>query len=329
MNQPIALISELVSIDHGKYIVKVAVNSQGVILGTGLAAAETIEIAEDRARERALAIIHLTVVSDPAEAIAFSPSQSSKQSVLTNNSVNSVNSVNPPTPETTIQTEVNSQTESIPLIIKSTKNNNKPQKPPISTSNQPKSTSKLEITPIANSNSESTINFNESLVETQENHENQLPLTQPDNSPNFNFTENNSPIDNHNQIEENEPTLPLEFPIEIKEIKSKSAQIEQSIVGFEDENQTGIFNSESELNLKLSDTIEAESRINLPNNPSDNIPEIMDFNQIIDQTAIEMKRLNWSQEQGKKYLLETYGKKSRHLLSDEELIEFLNYLKTQ
>ncbi|NCQ41686.1 MAG: hypothetical protein GW795_07305, partial [Cyanobacteria bacterium] len=48
-----------------------------------------------------------------------------------------------------------------------------------------------------------------------------------------------------------------------------------------------------------------------------------------DQTSIEMKRLGWTQDQGKKYLLETYGKKSRHLLSDNELIEFLNYLKTQ
>jgi len=39
--------------------------------------------------------------------------------------------------------------------------------------------------------------------------------------------------------------------------------------------------------------------------------------------------LGWTQEEGKKYLLETYGKKSRHLLSDEELIEFLTYLQTQ
>ena len=62
---------------------------------------------------------------------------------------------------------------------------------------------------------------------------------------------------------------------------------------------------------------------------SANEEEIMDFAQIIDETTIEMKRLSWTQEQGRKYLLETYGKKSRHLLSDEELIEFLEHLKAQ
>ncbi|AFZ46229.1 hypothetical protein Cyast_0248 [Cyanobacterium stanieri PCC 7202] len=59
------------------------------------------------------------------------------------------------------------------------------------------------------------------------------------------------------------------------------------------------------------------------------LSDAVDFSQVIDQTSIELKRLGWTQEQGKKYLLETYGKKSRHLLSDQELIEFLTYLQTQ
>ena len=42
-----------------------------------------------------------------------------------------------------------------------------------------------------------------------------------------------------------------------------------------------------------------------------------------------MERLAWTKEQGKDYLLKTYGKKSRHLLSDQELLEFLNYLQNQ
>ncbi len=57
--------------------------------------------------------------------------------------------------------------------------------------------------------------------------------------------------------------------------------------------------------------------------------ETIDFSKIIEETTREMKRLGWTQEDGKKYLLETYGKKSRHLLTDEELLEFLNYLKSQ
>ncbi|WP_069791940.1 hypothetical protein A5482_008830 [Cyanobacterium sp. IPPAS B-1200] len=68
--------------------------------------------------------------------------------------------------------------------------------------------------------------------------------------------------------------------------------------------------------------------ISPPNNKFD-LTDAVDFSQVIDQTTIELKRLGWTQEEGKKYLLETYGKKSRHLLSDEELIEFLTYLQTQ
>ena len=43
----------------------------------------------------------------------------------------------------------------------------------------------------------------------------------------------------------------------------------------------------------------------------------------------ELKRLGWTSEQGRNYLLETYGKRSRQLLSDGELLEFLRYLEKQ
>ena len=53
----------------------------------------------------------------------------------------------------------------------------------------------------------------------------------------------------------------------------------------------------------------------------------IDFSEIIAQSDVELKRLGWDSEQGRNYLLETYGKRSRQLLSDEELIEFLQYLQ--
>ncbi len=56
-----------------------------------------------------------------------------------------------------------------------------------------------------------------------------------------------------------------------------------------------------------------------------NDPKI--FYELIRLTNIELKRLNWSVEQARKYLLKTYGKRSRQVLSDEELIEFLEFLK--
>ncbi|ELR97793.1 hypothetical protein [Gloeocapsa sp. PCC 73106] len=49
----------------------------------------------------------------------------------------------------------------------------------------------------------------------------------------------------------------------------------------------------------------------------------------IAEINLQMKRLEWTKEQGAEYLLKTYGKKSRHLLSDQELLEFLGYLQNQ
>ena len=55
----------------------------------------------------------------------------------------------------------------------------------------------------------------------------------------------------------------------------------------------------------------------------------MDFNQVMAQIDVEMKRLKWTKEEGRDYLRSTYGKTSRIQLNDEDIIGFLGYLKTQ
>ncbi len=52
-----------------------------------------------------------------------------------------------------------------------------------------------------------------------------------------------------------------------------------------------------------------------------------DFNEVIRSIDEQMRRLNWSRGEGKDYLIKTYGVKSRLKLTDEQLIEFLEYLK--
>ena len=61
----------------------------------------------------------------------------------------------------------------------------------------------------------------------------------------------------------------------------------------------------------------------------DSSQEIVYFNwdEAMGEIDKEMRRLNWSKGEGKDYLLKTYGVKSRHKLTDEQLIEFLNYLQ--
>ncbi len=63
------LISELVQIYQGKYIVRASVQIEGVTRATGMASAEILEDAEDRARSRALMVLGITGTSQKAATI--------------------------------------------------------------------------------------------------------------------------------------------------------------------------------------------------------------------------------------------------------------------
>lgn len=55
----------------------------------------------------------------------------------------------------------------------------------------------------------------------------------------------------------------------------------------------------------------------------------VDLSDIIAHTDVELKRLGWTNAQGRRYLEQTYGKRSRQHLSDTELTEFLSHLQSQ
>jgi len=50
---------------------------------------------------------------------------------------------------------------------------------------------------------------------------------------------------------------------------------------------------------------------------------------LMEKTGLEVRRLNWTAEQGKQYLIQTYGQPSRSLLTNQQLLEFLQYLQAQ
>lgn len=55
----------------------------------------------------------------------------------------------------------------------------------------------------------------------------------------------------------------------------------------------------------------------------------LDMLDILAQTTAEMKRLGWSNTQGREYLRRTYGRNSRQDLNDQELLDFLHFLRSQ
>lgn len=261
MIKPLALISEFVTIDHGKYIVKVTVIQEEVILGSALAAAETVEKAEDNARKRAIELVNWC-----------------------KNQIN--DDINPK--KATIAPKISKKE---PVTVKT-----KPEIP------KPQPTPPPIIQELLLPKESEIMEENEDLWEEYDN--NDIKENPPEISTLL--TENTEKDDNLSlEIED----IPL-FDSKYNEDNTDSAD---NLIQFPNVNEDSIAHQpstiEPTLPLEYSDTL--------------------DFSQIIDQTSIEMKRLEWTQEQGKKYLLETYGKKSRHLLSDHELIEFLNYLKTQ
>ncbi len=65
----------------------------------------------------------------------------------------------------------------------------------------------------------------------------------------------------------------------------------------------------------------------LKRTPIDDIPPSREYNDIIKLIDLHMKELGWDKDYGRKFLKRTYGKTSRQLLLDDELLGFLNHLK--
>jgi hypothetical protein len=73
----------------------------------------------------------------------------------------------------------------------------------------------------------------------------------------------------------------------------------------------------------------SKSSSQLSSPESEAMPGPLDLSDIIAQTSVELKRLGWTNAQGRTHLQQTYGKRSRQQLSDAELLDFLNYLQSE
>ena len=56
---------------------------------------------------------------------------------------------------------------------------------------------------------------------------------------------------------------------------------------------------------------------------------VVDRSDEIAQIDVEMRRLGWTKVQGRTHLQDTYGKRSRQQLTDQELLSFLEFLASQ
>ncbi|NEO33272.1 MAG: hypothetical protein F6K36_23165 [Symploca sp. SIO3C6] len=240
-----SLLTELLCIDHGLYIVRCWIQTEGTTLATGLAAAQSIELAEDRARNRALSLLGLemTTASHPEET---------------------------PTPSGGI-----------------------PKQAPTLSSEDFRQTQSTQLSDTAKTD----VAQSPSTVE----------LTIPDTSLDDDYT----------SLVADQTT----FTDELADAKVESHQKFQPPRMSPQQVSKGF--SQEEL---LQDEVNRDLSQDIIEQPSQDIP--IDFSDIIARTSVELKRLGWTNQQGRDYLLQTYGKRSRQLLTDQELLDFLRNLES-
>ncbi|GAB4241600.1 MAG: hypothetical protein Kow0049_30350 [Stanieria sp.] len=293
-----SLISKLLTIDHGNYIVKVSVKVAGKTVATGLAAAQTVEMAEDRARERALATLMMEK-SGAAKTNNQEIKLESQQPVISEQ------------PEVKLKKQFSQAKELVePVIIEP----NLPNQAIVQAVATRKSQTSFSVEPET------------SLQETS---------SEVDSSVNISSTQNNGYQSFDSVIEVQEPTNfqedydSIKLPIEESLPSSETIISSPSIPSLFDPSSTEETELEFEPTIEdnLPEDNDFEQQIASPSSSNDSEVIEITFNEIIDQTDREMKRLGWTKEIGKEFLKAHYGKKSRLHLNDEELLAFLHYLQ--
>jgi hypothetical protein len=236
------VISELLQIFQGKFIVRVSLQVEGVTRATGMAGADTIEAAEDEARNRAL--MALGVGNTEAKTPLIQPVAN----------------------KTNVYDSLPSSGDGVT------------SPPPVFAQN-----SKTEI---QNHHQVASPNFTETTIK-EEPIETSPPKLEMVSSP---------------EPEPEPQTLPEITPSQSSNVTPFSPR------SYSPAENTG-FNSGIGKKTKKSE----------PVNLSD----------VIAQTDVQIERLGWTKEQGREHLKKTYGKLGRSLLSEEELLDFLDYLKSQ
>ena len=271
------LVSELLEIKQGKYIVRVLVQVEGIAIATSMAAAETIELAEDRARERVLAILGLGATTPVINPVAFSTPVMA-----------AVPPVAPAVAIKPVMVEV-----PLPLVAAEVKG----LEPKIS---EPKAqevrVQELKVQEVV---------VQKEIAEVVSN----SPALKPEPVP-FPPTSSFSDISN--------ATPEKVVPLRIVPDNQTPPEISPQPVA-------AVAPAPETLNFRAIEE-EKEEKVVKTKPVAIAIPDIKD---VMAKTEIEIRRLGWTTQQGRNFLLQRYGKRARTLLSDEELLDFLSYLEQQ
>ncbi|MEO1558590.1 MAG: hypothetical protein AAFS12_02810, partial [Cyanobacteria bacterium J06632_19] len=303
-----SLTTELLQIHHGKYIVRSSVQVEGVTRATGMAASENIEEAEDRSRTRALIVLGITAEESQAEVQQkqVSASGQSNPEVLANRSLTTAKAgVQPPTHST---------------------NSSEVTQTPISNTPPPTS-SQVAETDLSNTPAPTSIPAATSAEVTQ------IPV--PDTrstTPEVAQTVDTSPPPELFPEEDNSDIYSQEFdkPLPIQTYGEPEFDAPGNLDNSENPEIASDHQPEEEPTPSKTSSKSTTGRTTNKKKTTSTTKrkkksEPIDLSDVIAKTDVEMERLSWTAQQGREYLIQTYGKRGRTLLTEEELLDFLQH----
>ena len=304
------LICELLTIHHGKFVVRCLVQVDGKTLATGMSAAESVEDAEDRARLRSLAVLAFAAPQEAIESVAVPAPVAAAV----------------PIPAPAIEpVAVPAPVAAVPALA------------PLPVLEMPVA-DKIAIPHQSNFvNTESK--FNEEPI---------APVPEPlpptvDRVEAAGFSPKQLDSDAWLSSSYGEPLPELEVPsVSDRELSQGAAEVRelQPIAmgipsdSIEDASDTIAQIDAILMRLKWKKTQESDclkhnygvsSQRELSN---EQLVDFLEYLEIYSRTTEEIKRLGWTPSQGKDYLKQGYGQEARHFLKQEQLFDFLQYLES-
>ncbi len=301
------LICELLTIHHGKFVVRCLVQVDGKTLATGMSAAESVEDAEDRARLRSLALLAFAAPQEapvPPVPVPAPP----------------IAAVAVPAPPIAV----------VPVPVP-------PALAPLPVLEMPVA-DKIHVThqsDFVNTESKFTQDPIAPVPEP-------LPPT-VDRVEAAGFSPKQLDSDAWLSSSYGEPLPELEVPtVSDRELSQGAAEVRelQPIAmgipsdAIEDDSDTIAQIDAILMRLKWN---KKQERDCLEHNygkssqrelSSEQLVDFLEYLEIYSRTTEEIRRLGWTPNQGKDYLKQGYGKEARHFLNREELFDFLQYLES-
>ncbi|MEG3900538.1 hypothetical protein QUB19_01560 [Microcoleus sp. B4-C5] len=319
------LICELLTVHHGKFVVRCLVQVDGKTLATAMSAAESVEDAEDRARLRAIAVLG-SAAPDRAIASVEPPPVAPVAPVASvaavppppPPAVPPVAAV-PPPPPPAVPVPVGPTSVPLPVLEMPVAD----KLPESHQSNFVKTEAKLNEEPIAPVPAPlpPTVDRVEATGFVPKQLDSDAWLSSSYGEP---LQELDVPTSSQSEL--------LQGAAEVRELQPIAVGIPSDAI---EDNSDTIAQIDAILKRlrwkKPQETQCLEHNYGKSSQrelSSEELVDFLEYLEIYSRTTEEIQRLGWTANQGKDYLKQGYGKEARHFLNQVELLDFLQYLES-